>query len=616
MKFLKVALITIVSLIAVVIIAAVIFIKTFDVNRFKPQIISQAQKALGRQLDFEKVSLGISLSQGISLKIMNLRIADDPAFSKDDFLAVKEIALGINVLKYILRKELDVPSILIEAPRVIIIRQKDGTLNASSLTQQAQPEGKPGVTQGISKTQAAPFALPALLITSLKLSGGTVTYIDRSYKPPMQVDVSDFNFLVRKLSLTSVFPFEAEAAVLSGQKNIRIEGKARINPKTFEVTISDLKAATDLSQMLPERIAVSFPMAKEMPLPQQLKGKVEVAVENFTAGPKGLTELALDVALTDGTVIFKEVASAVKDLSMKARVTQKDALINTISAHIGQGALQAKASITDYMAGQNIEIDASFDNLRLEELVSQEKAALKPEGVTSGKVKLKGAGFDPEALKSSLSGTMDFAVTKAKLKDINILRAVLDKISVIPGLSEKIEEKLPEKFKEKMAQKDTLLSDFNMPLLVENGSLVINDAVVGADEFVFKGKGKAGFSGAFSLEGAFFVTQELSAAMVSAVEELQYLLNEDKQIYIPLKISGKAAGELKLKVDGEYIAKKLLTEQGTQQLFKALDKVLAPKEKDQQPSGQNTAPGQQSGEEQKPSTEEKVKDILRGLLKQ
>jgi len=40
-----------------------IFIKTFDVNRFKPQIIAAAQNALNRSVNFDDIALKISLGQ-------------------------------------------------------------------------------------------------------------------------------------------------------------------------------------------------------------------------------------------------------------------------------------------------------------------------------------------------------------------------------------------------------------------------------------------------------------------------------------------------------------------------------------------------------------------------
>lgn len=611
MKILKIIFISIIVLAIALTAGAIIFIKTFDVNRLKPQIIGTVSKALNRQVDFEKAELAISLRQGISLKINNLNITDDPAFGKDSFLTVQEASLGVDVLKALFQRKINISNVIIESPRISIIRKKDGSINTQSIARKTSGEKK----EAISVKTSAPLAIPALLISSLEVKNGKVIFIDNFFEPALQLEVSDLSIAVTRFSLNERFPFLVEAAILSSKKNIKIEGKAQIDLKINEVTISELKAATDLSQLLVEKIPVTFPMLKGAILPVSLNGILDIGVQKLTAGLKGLSAFTTDVSLTNGKMQLKELAVPVRDIVMTAKITDKNITVEKISANIGQGAIQAQGTIKDYLTKQSYAIDASLDNLSLQEIVSQDKMPVKTEGIAATKIKIKGEGFAPEALKANLSGAIDLSVVKAKLKDINVLRTVLDKISFIPGLSEKITDKLPDKFKDRLGQKDTSLKDIKLPVSIENGRFIVSDATLGAEEFMFKGKGYAGFDGVYSLEGSFLIPAELSLAMVSSVEQLQYLLDSDEQIYIPLKISGNAA-TLKFTVDGEYIAKKMFMEQGTQQLFKVINKALGSKE---QPAGGQSAEGgqapqQQGTEEAEQTTEGKIKDILLGIF--
>jgi uncharacterized protein involved in outer membrane biogenesis len=88
-KILKIAGIVIASVSVLAILGGVIFVKTFDVNKFKPQIVSQAKSALGREFDFDKARLDISFSRGVSLELSGLSIGEDPAFAKGEFLTVR-----------------------------------------------------------------------------------------------------------------------------------------------------------------------------------------------------------------------------------------------------------------------------------------------------------------------------------------------------------------------------------------------------------------------------------------------------------------------------------------------------------------------------------------------
>ncbi len=607
MKIFKIILISFVVLIAVLIIAAVVFIKTFDVNRFKPQIISQASKVLNRRVDFEKAKLALSLRQGISLKISNFVIADDPAFAKGDFFAVKDISLAVDVLKYLSKKEVNVPNVFIDSPRVTIIRQKDGSINAQTIAQAGSGKSE-SIKPAISP---APFALPAVFISYVKLNNGTVTFIDRSFEPPLRLDISDINISLNKISLTEPFPVLVEAAVLSAKRNLKLEAKVQIKLKTNEVAITGLKLTTELSDILLEQIPAVFPMAKGAVLPVSLNGKIIVSAKDLNAGPKGLTSLAANVSLTDGAAEFKEMAVPVRNVEMNMEITQNRILLDRAAFSVGEGTITASGAIDDYLAKQEYSIEVGAQNLKLEDFIAADKAPIKAEGRAFGKMKFSGQGFSPEALKSSLSGEADLSVIKAKLKDINVLRLVLEKISVIPGIVQKIEAGLPENLKQKLTQTDTSLLDIKLPVTIENGSIVIKETALGSDEFTFNGKGQADFDSNYSLEGAFLISQDFSASIVEQVAELQYLLNSDKQIYIPLKISGKA-GAPNFNVDAEYITKKLLMNQGTQEILNIIDKALGGKETS--PAGQNTT---QSGpaEDNKGAIENAVGGILDKMFK-
>ena len=485
MKILKITLITFAVLVLAAITAAVIFVKTFDINRFKPQILSQAGKALNRRVDFEKASLGISLLHGLNLKISNLVITDDPAFQKGNFLTVKNISLAVDPLKYVFKKEVSVPGVFIDSPHLTIIRQKEASLNVQTLAQPTQGAASESVNPVSVPVQQA---LPAIFISSVKSVNGAVTFIDRTSDPPLNLEISGLSFSLSNISLAKPFPFVIEAAILSAKKNIKLEGK------------------------------------------------VELSISNLTAGAKGLTS---------------------------SKIT-----LDKASFSIGQGVINATGVIDDYLSGQEYSFEADAKNLAIQGAI---------EGIASGKMKLKGRGFSPQALKSTLSGEGSVSVTQVKLRNINVLRTVLDKISVIPVLAQKVERGLPERYKQKLEDKDTTLSDIKLPVMLLNGQLAVNNAVIEADEFIFYGSGEVGFDSAYTVEGSFLIPQELSASMVTQVPELQYLLNTDNQIYIPLKISGRA-GQPNFIVDSGYITKQLLINQAKQQLLKALDKAAGSKE--------------------------------------
>lgn len=615
MKKLKVFLIVIAGLILVLIIAAVIFLMTFDINRYKTQIVSQADAALGRKVDFEKAKLAFSLKQGVSLKVMNLRIAEDPLFGKDDFLSVKEASFAIDALGFIFNKKVDISGILIDSPRIRLIRDKDGSLNVNSLARpekKAKAAGKTTTVSSPAKEVSSPAALPALLISTLRMNGGTLIYLDQGLTPPLSLEINQISLAANKISLSAPFPVVCEAALLSNQKNVRLEARVQINPKKNTAEILGLKGTFDLSRINLEKIPLYFPMAKDASLPTSLKGQAQVSFKDFTVSEKGLSDLSAQISLEKGLLKLKELASAVEDLTLSSKITLSDLSIDKISAMLGTGRLEGSGEITDYLSAQQYSFQARADNLLLQDIIAQDKSEVEIEGIASGQLKLNGRGFSPQDVNTNLSGQAQIIVLKPRLKNINVLRMVLDKIAVIPGLSEEIEANLPERFKQKLTQKDTVLSDVNLGATIADGRMTARELVLKADEFRFEGWAEAGFDGSFSLEGAFLIPPDLSAAMVKAASELEYLLSTGDQIYIPLKVSGNAA-RLEFKVDAAYIASKLLAEQGKKQLFKVLDKALGIEEEASQDVPQNETQKQDT-QEKGSSPEEAVRELLEEIF--
>ena len=598
MKILKVIFVSFFVLVFVLISGLIIFVKTFDVNRYKPQIASQAGDVLNRKVDFEKARLVFSLRQGLGFMMSNFVIAEDPAFAKGDFLKIKDISLSVDVLGYLFHKKVNISDILIDGFRVTIIRQKDGTRNVQGIAQPAG--GKAGAQKPAGN--AAPVALPALLISAIKGTRGEVTYIDRSFEPPMELVISDLDCMLSKISLTDRFPFTIEGRVLSAQKNIRIEGQAQLNLGAQEVTLSDLKGETDLSRILLEKIPSSFPMAKDVVLPKALSGMARIGLEKVTAGSKGLSALTGDIGLDKVSVQLTQLALPIKDIQLRAKVSLAKVILDTFSASLGAGSIKGSGSIEDYLTTQAFNVTADADNINIEDLVAQEKLPVKSTGLVSGHIQLTGKGFTPEALTTSLSGTGQIALKKVTLKDINVFQTVIGKLSMIPGISERIAAAVPERYKQALAQKDTVLSDTELPIVIENGRVVIKDAAISSETFSFKGRVDVGFDTSYAMEGSFLVPADLSAGLVTGVPELQYLQNEDKQVFFPIKVAGKGATSA-LSVDAGYIAEKLVVNQAKTQLMQVIDKSIG-----------NKAPGAAPSSNTQGVTD-KINSILGNILK-
>ena len=216
----------IVIAVLVVILIALPFL--INVNSFRPRVESEASAALGRQVTVGNLSL--SLLTG-NVGVDDIKIADDPAFSKSPFVTAKSLKVGVELMPLIFSKQFNVTGITLDQPQITLLKAPNGTWNFSSIggsTTKKTPE-----TEKSSGSTPQNFSVAKLEIEDGRLlvgkanSGAKATVYDK-------VNISVSNF-----STTSKFPFKLTAQ-LPGSGDANIAGKAGpINPQDAAKTPFD-----------------------------------------------------------------------------------------------------------------------------------------------------------------------------------------------------------------------------------------------------------------------------------------------------------------------------------------------------------------------------------------
>jgi len=208
---------------AILLLILIVLPFVINVNRFRPQVESEASAALGRQVTVGNLSL--SLLSG-TVRADNIAIADDPAFSKAPFVTAQSLKVGVEILP-LLSSKFNVTYITLEQPQITLLKTASGKWNFSSIggaSAKKEPEPKSGGSPPPSVSVAK------LNIDHGRLSVGTV---NSSAKPAVfdnvNITVSDFSF-------NSEFPFQFTAQLPRGG-DANISGKAGpINPEDASKT--------------------------------------------------------------------------------------------------------------------------------------------------------------------------------------------------------------------------------------------------------------------------------------------------------------------------------------------------------------------------------------------
>jgi AsmA protein len=222
------------AIVAVLLIVILILPSLIDANRFKPEIQTKLGTALGRNVQIGNIKLSI-FSGGVVVD--DVAISDDPAFSNSQFLAAKELTVGVHLIPLIFSKQLEVESITVKEPQVTLLRNSAGVWNYSSMGGASKSGAKPSS----SASSSGALSIGKIEITNGKISVGTVG----SHAKPLVYQ--DVNLTVTDLSYASQFPFKLSAKDPSNGA-LKVEGKAGPIDQN-DASLTPLNATIDVQHL-------------------------------------------------------------------------------------------------------------------------------------------------------------------------------------------------------------------------------------------------------------------------------------------------------------------------------------------------------------------------------
>lgn len=213
---------TIVAAVLVVVIALVaLALSNLDtlIADNKDRIVAQVADALGREVDVAEI--GVSLWPGIGVRLSGFRVADDPAFSTEDFVRAEAARLDV-ALWPLLSRDIRVTRFVLQKPEIRIIRDADGRFNFESLA--PTPVAEATEETGVPTSEEQPRAGLPLLVALLDIEDGAVSFQDRA--DGAELRVGRIELRARDVSLDTPVNVKLEAALLSDRRNVFVDLRA------------------------------------------------------------------------------------------------------------------------------------------------------------------------------------------------------------------------------------------------------------------------------------------------------------------------------------------------------------------------------------------------------
>lgn len=313
-----------VGVLLTILIGGYIFIKTFDVKKYKPRIIEMASRVLARKVELGDIRFNVSLKRGLYLSLSDFVIQDDPSFSSLPFFRVKEVSADLDIFTLIKAHSLAITDIIIKEPRVNIVRDKSGRLNLQTIgkpNRPATPEPVNPLPQ--QKPEGIAAGLPAVFIGSIRLQNAGVEFFDQSFEPQLKASLGQIDITVDGFSLTDKFNVSIEAAVFSDTQDLQVNSMCKLDLKRSALDISDTAISFDLNKLNLAYIKKITPLKNTL-MPETFSGRLGLKIKNLTASSQGLGAFAADIFYTDGLIYFSDVVPGISLRAEKIDMKIKD----------------------------------------------------------------------------------------------------------------------------------------------------------------------------------------------------------------------------------------------------------------------------------------------------
>ena len=178
-KIFKFVLWAVLLIVVVGAIGAFVFVKTFDLNRYKTQIAQIVNEQTGRKLSLNG-NAGLKISLIPTIELNDVTFSNASWAKEPNMISAKTIDVAFSVLP-LLKKEIVIDKVHLIEPKVYLELNEKGVANwdFSKKENTKQPQTEPdNQVQNLAKDTAQGVAIVSVLAKSLKIDNGEVVYQD------------------------------------------------------------------------------------------------------------------------------------------------------------------------------------------------------------------------------------------------------------------------------------------------------------------------------------------------------------------------------------------------------------------------------------------------------
>lgn len=342
-------------LIVLLIVAGVALTLFFDPNQYRGQIASQVEKVTGRELTIAG-DIDLSLFPWIGVEISDVTLGNAEGFGPEPFARVGEAQVRVALLP-LLRREVQVDTVVLDGLRLNLARRKAGDTNWDDLTGAAATEQPPAEPTAPAEPPAGQEprgpAIAALAVNGLQVRDARISWQDAM--TDTQATLSNLSLTSGALAFGVPFPVALEFDVEANQPeiagHIALEAQVLAEPENQHFTVDDLVLTTEMrSPLLPAgELAARLTAAAEAQLKAgtaDLKQFELTALGTRISGQVQAAELNTGPTLTGNLAVTVDEPAAllagagIAEAGIEPAALEGAALNAEFTADLGQGTAQ------------------------------------------------------------------------------------------------------------------------------------------------------------------------------------------------------------------------------------------------------------------------------------
>lgn len=232
-RILKYSLIAVGALVALLVVAAVLFMALFDPNDFRDDVADAVQARTGRELVIEG-DLDVSLFPWLAIEVGKARLGNATGFGDEPFASFDRARLSVKVIPLLLRREISVGSAELDSLSLNLQVKRDGTTNWQDLAESGADDDAP------AEEGTAPATLD---IASISVTNANLRYDDAA--AGARYSLSDLNVRTgavtpgEPVSLNAGFAFRVQPDETTG--TVEIDTTVDFDPDAATVRFTSLE---------------------------------------------------------------------------------------------------------------------------------------------------------------------------------------------------------------------------------------------------------------------------------------------------------------------------------------------------------------------------------------